>query len=149
MANYKPHNWDTKMVPAIEKAPVFGIEYQKQIDYALTLNRLGIYQDELIERLMKSTVCQKRFKNDPKLHELYRIYGNDDEQYSNWTRYAIWLISDLGKFLGPKKMLSNVVINKDVTVPIVMKVDGNTGEFIDMNSNSVKKNLICQDHEMM
>lgn len=149
ITNYKPVNWDAKMVPAIEKAPIFGIDYHKQIDYALTLNKLGIYQDELIEKLMKSTEVQKLYKHDPKLHEVYRIYGNDNEKYSNWSRYAIWLISDLEKFLGPKKMLTNVVINKDVTVPIVMKVNTTTGEFIEMNANSVKKDLICKTHEMM
>lgn len=149
MTNYKPINWDTKMVPAIEKAPIFGIEYEKQIDYALTLNKLGIYQNELIEKLMKSTEVQKLYKHSPKLHEVYRIYGNDDETYANWSRYAIWLKTDLEKFLGPKKVLTNVVINKDVTVPIVMKICTITGEFCDMNGDTVKKDLICRTNEMM
>lgn len=149
MTNYRPNNWDTRMVPAIEKAPVYGIEYHKQIDYALTLNKLGIYQDELVEKLMKSTEIQKLYKHNPKLHEVYRIYGNDDEKYANWSRYAIWLKTDLEKFLGPKKVLTNVVISKDVTVPIVMKIDITTGEFIEMNANTVKKDLVCKANEMM
>lgn len=149
IANYKPHNWESKMVAAIERAPTFGIDYHKQIDYALTLNKLGIYQNELIENLMKSTEIQQLHKHNPKLHEVYRTYGNDDEKYTNWSRYAIWLMSDLEKFLGPKKVLSNVIINKDVTVPIVMKVNIYTGEFIDMNANTIKKDLICKNHELM
>lgn len=149
MTNYKPANWDTKMVPAIEKAPIVGIEYHKQIDYALTLHKLGIYQDQLIEKLMKSTEIQRLYKHDPKLHEVYRIYGDDDEKFANWTRYAIWLKTDLEKFIGPKKVLTNVVVNKDVTVPFVMKINTNTGELIEMKANTVKKDLICKPHEMM
>lgn len=148
-ANYKPLNWETRMVPAIEKAPTFGIEYYMQIEYALTLNKLGIYQNELIENLMKSTAIERIFKNNEKLHEVYRIYGNDDEKYANWSRYAIWLKSDLEKFLEPQKVLTNVVINKDVTIPIVFKINTTTGEFIDLNENSFKKDLKCKDHEMM
>lgn len=149
-ANYKPLNWETKMVAAIEKAPTFGIEYYMQIEYALTLNKLGIYQNELIENLMKSTAIERIFKNNEKLHEVYRVYGNDDdEKLANWSRYAIWLKSDIEKFLEPKKVLTNVVINKDVTIPIVMKVNTTTGEFIDLNENSFKKDLKCKDHEMM
>lgn len=150
MANYKPANWDTKVVAAIEKAPVFGIEYQTEIDYALTLNKLGVYQDELIEKIMKSTDIQKLYKHNPKLHELYRIYGNDDdEKYANWSRYAIWLKTDLEKFLGPKKLLTNVAISKDVTVPFVMKVNTRSCEFMEMNTNTVKKDLKCEADEMM
>lgn len=149
MTNYRPANWDTKMVPAIEKAPVAGLHYYKQIDYALTLNKLGIYQDEFIEKLMKSSEIQRVCKHNPKLHEVYRIYGNDDEKYANWTRYAIWLIADLEKFLGPKKVLTNVVVHKDLTAPIVMKINTNTSEFIEMNANTIKKDLICKPHELM
>lgn len=148
MANYEPRNWYTKMVPAIERAPITGIFYKEQIDYALTLNRLGVYSGELVQLLLKSTECQRLYKNDPKLHEVYRIYGGDEEKYANWTRYAIWLVSDLQSFLGHKKVLSNVVI-KDVTVPIVVKVNTRTGEFIKMNAISARTSLICRDDETM
>lgn len=151
LADYKPLNWESKMISAIEKAPISGINYHKQIDYALTLNKLGIHQNELIEHLMKSTDIQQLHKNNPKLQEVYRTYGNEDdnEKYSNWPRYLIWLISDLEKFLGPKKVLTNVAVGKDVTIPIVMKVNTYTGDFISMNSNSIKQDLTCKSYELM
>lgn len=149
MANYKPANWDSKMVTVIEKAPIVGIEHHELINYALTLHKLGVYQNKLVEKLMKSAQIQRLYQHNPKLHELYRIYGDDDEKFANWSRYAKWLKTDLEKFIGPKKVLTDVVVNKDVTVPFVMKIDTNTGELIGMNPNTVKQDLVCKPHEMM
>lgn len=162
MANYKPANWATKMVPAIEKAPIVGIEHHKRFNHQLTLHKLGICQEQLREQVMKKAESEILCKFDPELHKVYRecnlikkIFGCDDEKMANWTVYAAWLKTDLERFVGPaatksyKKLLTNVVVNKDVTVPIVMKINTTTCELIEMNENTVKKDLICGPHERM
>lgn len=149
ISQYKPVNWHRKIVPAIEKAPIGGIEDHKKIDYALTLHKLGIHHEKLIEKLRKSSRIEMWYSHKPEMKEVLRIYGIDDEKLANWGTYAKWLKTDLEKFVGPRKLLTDVFVSKGVAIPIVMKIHINTGTVLEMNAATVEENLKCEPDEKM
>lgn len=155
-AKYKPFNWEEKVVPAIKEAEIQKTDFYKQIDLALTLNQLGIHHEEFISHLLKSSEIQVLYKNDSRLDQVQKAYANEKNESKqqinsqlNLSTYLTWLTSDLEKFIGANKVLNNVMVSNELIVPLVMKVNTETGDFIEMTSKSVKQNLICNENELM
>lgn len=155
-AIYKPYNWEEKIVPAIKEAEIQKTDFYKQIDLALTLNQLGIHHEEFVDHLLKSAEIQVLYKNDSRLDQVQKVYANEKNELKqkvnnqpSLSTYLTWLTSDVETFIGANKVLNNVMVSKDLTVPLVMKVNTETGDFIDMKSKSMKHNLICNENELM
>lgn len=149
-------NWETIVVPMIKAAQLETIKLYRQVDLILAFNKLGIYHDEFIEHVLKSEEIQVIYKNDTRLDQIYEIYANHKNDATlqiknqpNSTTYMTWLTSDLEKFIGVNKILNNVMLSKDLFVPLVMKVNTETGDFIEMKATSAKQNLICNKNELM
>lgn len=153
-ADYKPINFESKFVPAIQKAHIQDSNIHKQIALALTLNKLGIHHKSFIDYLLKSSVIQVLYKNDNRLEEInkvYSVHGNSvqTKDHSNNNPYLVWLMSDLEKFIGMNKIRQNVTVSKELTIPLVMKVNAETGYFMDMKDERAGWNLICKNNELM
>lgn len=74
-ANYKPSNWDIKVVPAIKQAKLQETTLYKQIELALTLRKLGIHHDDFIKHVLNSAELKQWHKSRPELDEVYKIYS--------------------------------------------------------------------------
>lgn len=157
LANYKPVNWTSKIVPVLHTLPLQNSNFFKQIDLAITLIKLGVHHAGFIEHLLKSAEFQILYKNDDRLDGIHKAYVNDcniepiktKKQNTETNAYMSWLSSDLETFVGKNKVLINVPVSGDLTIPLLMKLNTKTGNFIDMRANSDKNNLFCNENELM
>lgn len=154
-SSYKPLNFESKFVPAIQSAHIQDSNIHKQIDLALTLHKLGIRHNSFIDYLLKSSAIQVLYKNDMRLNEINKIYSGHRNtvthavDHSNSNPYLMWLSSDLEKFIGTNKIRRNVFVSKELTIPLVMKVNTKTGYFMNMQDRRAGWNLICRKNELM
>lgn len=157
LANYKPVNWTSKIVPVLHTVSLQNSNFYKPIDLAVTLNKLGVHHADFIEHLLTSADIQILYKNDDRLDGIYKAYVNEcnikpiktKKQNTETNAYMSWLYSDLETFVGKNKVLINVPVGDDLTIPLVMKMNTKTGNFIDMHANSDRKNLFCNENELM
>ncbi|XP_055313003.1 uncharacterized protein LOC129574678 isoform X2 [Sitodiplosis mosellana] len=155
-ANYKPTNWESNVVPAIKRAKLQESNFFKQVDLALTLHKLGIQHAAFIENFFNSAQLTHWHKNNKKLAEVHKAYSigtplevAEPKTQKNVTPYMSWLALDLEKFIGANKVLNNVIVSDDLTVPLVLKVNTETGNFLDMKERTERQNLICNKNELM
>lgn len=159
LSDHRPSNWDSKVVPAIKSARLQDSNCFFQANLACTLHSLGIQHDEFMEYFFNSELYKNWNKNDRRLTKVHKGYlaerkeEVDDEPKIqpniNSKSYMSWLTSDLEKFVGSNKVMNNVTLNKDLTVPLVLKVNTETGNFMDMKEGSRTKNLMCNKNELM
>ena len=128
----------------------------KQVDLAMTLHNLGIHHDGFIEHFFSSAQLQHWHKNNSRLAEVHKAYSferteevTEPKTQSNITPYMSWLTSDLEKFIGANKVLNNVTLCDELTVPLVLKVNTETGNFIDMKKSTELQNLMCDKNELL
>lgn len=156
-ANHKPANWSSKIVPAIQRAEIQNTNFYNQVDLAITMSKLGIYHAAFTENLLKSAEIQILYKNDTRLDEIHKTYinNNDDAMKSKTTpanglnTYLSWLTLDLEKFVGTNKVLNNVPVSDNLTIPLAIKVNTKTGQFVKMQEKTIEQNLICNEDELM
>lgn len=155
-ADYKPSNFQSKFVPAIERVCLQNLTYNKQIDLALNLDGLGIHHENFIKYLLNSAEIQFLYKDDDrlkKINEANSMCRNDEatqtEDNTSLNEYQTWLMTDLEQMNGIKKVVQNVTVNKQLTIPLVMKVDFKRGEFLDIKDKRVEEILFCNENQSM
>lgn len=157
VADYKPNNWEARIVRVMKHAGFQRIKRTISLDLALELNKLGIYNANLVEHIMRTEdVSNPIIFEDSRLFEVWRIYvlqsektKEENDVETNHRNYVTWLSSELEKFIGENKILNNVTVDEGYQVSIVMKVNTESGEFIDIHDSTLPKSLNCKDNEVM
>lgn len=155
-ADYKPLNWDSKVVPVMKRVDLESSNITKHVDLALALHKLEIYNDDFLEHFFHTTQLNEFNKHDPKLLKVFDVYKNRNDDVVTKpgaqnivTPYMSWLAGDFEQFIGANKVLHNVTVSNEFTVPLVMRVNTKTGTFMDMIESSEKHNLMCNKNELM
>lgn len=152
-AKYVPSNWKRRFVPAIEQIEYQRIDTSKQVDLAFALCELGIYHEGIMENVMESDdIRVSNKKNEDQFNEIVEHFIDDMSdkiKSKGMSTYLRWLTSDLEKFVGKNKILNNVTISDNSIVPIVMKVNTKTGNFVNMKANATNENLTSKQNELM
>lgn len=164
LANHKPSNWTSKMVPAIKNVELNDTTHATSLEMAERLIKLGIYHNQIMEHVVTSHDITS---NSPSINDKYylilRAYKQQNRKYksdknenkketSNHVQNttASWLTKDLDTFIGTNKVLHDVSLSEDVKIPLVLKVNVKTGNFIDMlPKDPMEKNLHCNENEVI
>lgn len=177
LADYKPVDWKSKIVPVLksikfhegEKFPVF-----EQFHLATTINRLGFCNFELLKNVLRSEINKCYYKDDPRLIELQTVFeaeqakrkgtcnektdGELINEASLETTFEddeltmeleSWMITDLKRIVGADCVATNIQIDDDVTIPMVIKINRKTGNFVKMQPKTSIEELKCSDSELL
>lgn len=155
-ADYKPANWETKVCPTLETFK-FGIYLGRLhgfnwAEFAFDLDKLGYHDARLIYKILSSKYFQSQSwytqQNVEKLREILSRYDeaanslceesdsesleSDDEMTTAKVerRNESPLLKDLSNIFGSEKVCSNVRIEGMLTIPYVLKMDLQSGEFL-------------------
>lgn len=137
IANHKPSNWWSKIVPA---------EIQNRIDH----DKLLFHQLRALKEINDlNDLKRKSHHIGPKELSTNAQKEGMTQNKDKISKCSTWLLSDLENFIGVNKMLYNINFTKGFTIPYLMKINTETGDFISMNKRPVELNLICNDNELM
>lgn len=172
LANHKPLNWTSKMVPAIKKVELNDTTHATPLELTERLIKLGIYHNQIMEHVVTSHDITS---NSPYINDKYylilraykqqnRKYESDKNENKNGNKTeskketsnhvqntsTSWLTKDLDTFIGTNKILHDVSVSDDLKIPLVMKVNTKTGNFTDMlPKDPLDQKLHCNENEVM
>lgn len=143
MIDYTPPHFKSRIVPIIENTYIdFQYFDQDPIQVAFVFHKLGIkhkflakYADE-VRRMELEEQSNKRSKS---IESKEKVLKSTDVEFG----------AELETFIGANKLLYDIRVDDDLTVPFMFKVNTKTGEFLDMQSKSLKKNLTCAENELL
>lgn len=155
-ADYKPANWETKVFPTL-KTFKFGIHLLKLnnfnwAEFVFDLDKLGYHDPRLIYKILNSKPLQSfNWYNQDNIEKLKEILDRCDTTTNNYceeldsessesdnetttanvgNRDGSSMFADLSNMCGANKIWSNVRIEGNLTIPYVLKMDLESGEFL-------------------
>lgn len=144
-ADYKPKNWDY-ILEALKTFKFYiyinALGDFDWADFALNLYKLGHCNLKFIRKIVFSKHLQKKRKFDEKkINKLREILEREDSSSSSSDSDSLSssdddlgndedLFADLKGIFGPNKFWTNVYIDSEITIPFVMKMDLQSGDFL-------------------
>lgn len=156
-AEYKPSNWEENILEALKtfnfSMYLTGLGSFDWAQFVMRLDSLGYCDIRLIRNILNSTFLRKqKWFDQSKVDKLVDILEREDATISNSdsesssneytdTDDELPLHSDLKEMFGASKLWSNVRIDKKVTVPFLLKMDLQTGDFIPFSKEPSIRNI--------
>lgn len=149
-AEYKPVNWESNVYPAL-KTFKFGLHLDKLSDFnwaefVFDLDNLGHRDARLIQKILnRKSFRSSSWYNQENIEKLKGILSQCDPAATNIAE--VWdsesfdsddematpdspLYKDLSNMFGSNKICTNVCIEGNFTIPYVLKMDWQSGEFL-------------------
>lgn len=157
--HHTPSNWSTHILPALQATKFEKYLGNRNIDwlqFALTLNSLGFRNDNLIQRVTSTRYIESLPSFD---HEVYKELktisksersaddANDSISQIRPIGSKSLLYQDLENLVGPQKLWPNFAVNQHFTIPFVLKMDLNSGEFMDLMTAPSLQSM--KSHELL
>lgn len=154
-ANYKPSNWDSKILPAIK---TFGfhrylldVEKFDWIRFAVILNSLGFNDIMLIKSITETRFTESidsYHKSDMKKLQDILARENSSSGSSEMCRHSSptnemksLLKQDLENMIGAKRLWTDLNVNARLTIPFVLKMNLRSGDFLPITDKPTKQSV--------
>lgn len=139
----------------------------KWLELATVIRRLGFCNYGFLKNVVRSDHINYYFKDDPRLAELKKAFEaielkrvdiaqttpdetlnghkSKSDDYDKELKLKTWMTEDLQRMVGAERILTDVRLSDVVTIPVVMKINKQTGVFEKFTSRDVK----CGDRHFM